>query len=233
MVVIPHEQPDFLVETRQGRIGIEHTEYVRTPDDSGGSSLRAREHNEDKLLWLASREYESRGLPPVTVYVHWNPHRGPTQSNIQERASALAHLVENNVPEVDENVTIRYPHPEWRSLPHEVTSLSIYRWGNISDNLWTSVRGAFVPTLTPVELQRIMRNKEAKVPSYRQECCEMWLLVVANGFEPSTHCELAPEVEDHQFETDFDRVFFLHHFNGFVRELRVLSSGSEKQTAQT
>jgi hypothetical protein len=45
--------------------------------------------------------------------------------------------------------------------------------------------------------------------SYRQKCSQVWLLMVANGFEPSMHCELAPEVEGFQFETDFDRVFFL------------------------
>jgi hypothetical protein len=48
----------------------------------------------------------------------------------------------------------------------------------------------------------------------------VWLLVVANGFEPSTQCELAPEIECSQFETDFDRVFFLQDFDGFVVELR-------------
>ena len=83
------------------------------------------------------------------------------------------------------------------------------------------MRGAFVPTLTPPELQQIMCNKEAKVPSYRQQCREVWLLIVACGFEPSTHTDFGSEVESHEFETTFDRVFFLHHADEYVAELRL------------
>jgi hypothetical protein len=104
-------------------------------------------------------------------------------------------------------------------LPQEVASLTIVCRKSISKNSWTSVRAAFVPTLTPSELQQIMRNKEAKVPSYRQKCREVWLLIVARGFEPSTFGDLGSEVEAHEFETAFDRVFFLHHSDGSVSEL--------------
>ena len=71
------------------------------------------------------------------------------------------------------------------------------------------------------ELQQIMRTKEAKVPSYRQQCREVWLLIVARGFEPSTFGDLGPEVEGYWFESGFDRVFFLHHANEYVAELHV------------
>ena len=66
-----------------------------------------------------------------------------------------------------------------------------------------------------------MRNKEAKVPTYRWQCREVWLLIVARGFEPSTPVDLGSEVEAHKFETTFDRVFSLHHANEYVAELRV------------
>ena len=49
----------------------------------------------------------------------------------------------------------------------------------------------------------------------------MRLLIVARGFEPSTFGDLGPEVEGHRFESDFDRVFFLHHANEYVAELHV------------
>jgi hypothetical protein len=73
------------------------------------------------------------------------------------------------------------------------------------------------PSVAPAtKLEKIILSKEAKVPSYRQGCQGVWLLIVAHGFEPSTHCDLAPEAEDYEFETGFDRVFFLHHSNEFV-----------------
>jgi hypothetical protein len=225
--VITHEHPDFLVKTHHGRIGIELTEYVREPDEVGGSAMRAQERTEDRVLLTASRQHQSKGMPPVMVQVIWDLHTGPARSKVRELADALVDLVERNLPEAAHRVIIGYPHPEWRFLPQEVVTLFIDRRLDLSSNQWTSVRWGLLPTLIPAKLQKIMRKKEAKVPSYRQECQEVWLLIVAHGFEPSTHCKLGPEVEDHEFETGFDRVFFLHHANEYVTELRVRPSGPE------
>jgi hypothetical protein len=109
-------------------------------------------------------------------------------------------------------------------LPEEVASLYILRWRSISKDSWTPMRTAFVPTIAPPDLQGILRNKESKVPSYRRHCSEVWLLIVARGLEPSTFGDLGQEVEGHRFESSFDRVFLLHHFDGVVTELPIFPS---------
>ena len=221
--VVSSESPDFLVKTQSRWIGIELTEYhVQEPDEGWGSPMRAQEGTENKVLRTASAQYQSKGLPAVAVHVHWNSHQVFSSRRVQELAAGLADLVQEHLPEPGHEAAIRHRHhPAWRSLPQEVTSISIDRRINFSKNSWTSVRGAFVPTLTPPELQQIMRTKEAKVPSYRQQCREVWLLIVARGFEPSTFGDLGPEVEGYWFESGFDRVFFLHHADEYVAELRV------------
>ncbi len=224
------EAPDFLVNTGHEYIGIEHTQWFRESNNPGGSRLRARESTEDKVLRLASSGYESRGLPPVRVNVLWSFWDFPTLSRIRELANVLADLVEAHLPEQDGEVAIKDPHPAWSSLPPEVSFLSIRRKKIFSKNLWDSTRGASIPTLIPLDLQKRIHEKEGKITSYRQKCSQVWLLMVANGFEPSTHCELAPEVERFQFETDFDRVFFLHHADELIVELstRVPRTGDAK-----
>lgn len=221
--VIPSEHPDFLVKAQPRWIGIEITEYhVEEPDEHRGSPMRAQEGSEDKVLRTASEQHRSKGLPPVVVSLLWNPHQALSFRRKQELAAVLADFVQEHLPETGHSVHIhRRRHPAGRSLPQEVASLTIVRRKSISKNSWTSVRGAFVPTLAPPELQKIMRNKEAKVPSYRRQSGEVWLLIVARGFEPSTHVDIGPEVEGYRFETCFDRVFFLHHANEYVAELRV------------
>jgi hypothetical protein len=62
-------------------------------------------------------------------------------------------------------------------------------------------------------------RRSTKEVAYLHNGSQVWLLVVANGLEPSTQCELAPEIECSQFETDFDLAFFIHDFGGFVVEL--------------
>jgi hypothetical protein len=220
--VVLSEHPDFLVKTQSRWIGIELTEYhVQEPVEDWGSPMRALEGTEDRVLRTASEQYQSKGLPPVVVSVLWHPHQALDRRRIPELAADLTNLVQEHLPETGHSVTIRRCHPAWRSLPQEVASLTVVRRKSISKNSWTSVRGAFVPTLTPSELQQIMWNKEAKVLSYRQQCREVWLLIVARGLEPSTHVDLGSEVVVHEFETTFDRVFFLHHADEYVAELRL------------
>ena len=83
------------------------------------------------------------------------------------------------------------------------------------------MRAGFVPTLTPPDLQKVLWDKEVKVSSYRRQCEEVWLLIVARGFEPSTFGDLGPEVGGYRCESGFERVFFLHYFDGSVSELHV------------
>jgi hypothetical protein len=221
--ILPHEHPDFLVETGRDRIGVELTEYhVREPDESRGSQLRAREATEDQVLRRAAEQYQSQGLPPVVVHVTWHPHEAFVHRRLAELAADLADVVREYLPKPNESVRIdERRHPAGRYLPQEVASLTLIRRDSISKGSWTSVRAAFVPTITLSEVQRIMRSKEAKVPSYRQHCQEVWLLVVARGLEPSTFGDPGPEVEGHQFESGFDRVFLLNYFDGVVTELHI------------
>ena len=154
--VVPFEHPDFLIKTQSRKIGIELTEYhVQEPDEGWGSPMRAREGTEDKALRTASAQYQSKGLPAVAVHVHWNSHQVFSSRRVQELAADLADLVQGNLPEPGHEAAIRHRHhPAWRSLPQEVTSLSIDRRKNFSKNSWTSVRGSFVPTLTPPNSNR-------------------------------------------------------------------------------
>ena len=106
-------------------------------------------------------------------------------------------------------------------MPQEVASLTVIRRESITKGSWTSVRAAFVPTIAPPDLQEILRNKETKVSLYRRNCREVWLLIVARGLEPSTFGDLGPEIEGHQFESSFDRIFLLHQFDGIITELHI------------
>ena len=221
--ILPHEHPDFLVETSRERVGVELTEYhISEPDEGRGSPTRAREGTEDEVLRRAAEQYRSKGLPPMVVNVLWHTNQALDRRRISELATGLADLVQEHLPEPNQSVTINeHRHPAGRYLPEEVASLTIVRRDSISKGSWTPVRAEFVLTITPSELQRTMRSKEAKVLSYRQHCCEVWLLIVARGFEPSTYGDLGPEVEGHRFTSGFDRVFFLQHFDGLVSELHV------------
>ncbi len=213
------EAPDFLVNTGHSYIGIEHTQWFRESDNPGGSPMRARESAEDKVLRLASSRHEARELPPIWINVLWALQNRPVATRVPELANELADLVELRLPEQGGEVAIRHPHPAWGSLPPEVSYLSIRRNKVSPKNIWVSTRGSFIPTLTSHDFQTRIEEKEGKITFYRQKCSQVWLLIVANGLEPSTFGELAPEIEEFSFKTSFARVFFLHHVDELVVEL--------------
>ncbi len=210
--LIPAETPDFLLETSNGVIGIEHTRYIR-------GNLGAKENVENIALSLASQAYEHRRLPPVDVHVLWSFHEKLTKRELPQFVPTLSEFVARHLPEPGDEVAIRYPHWAERQLPPKIVSLTISRRRTMEDNFWVSDRGGSVPELVPADFYEFIGKKESKLSSYRQNCIQVWLLVVANGFEPSTHCSLAPGIERFRFETNFDRIFFLHYFDGFVVEL--------------
>ncbi len=131
--LIAGERPDFLVKYPDGDIGIEHTRYIR-------SDLGAQEHAENKALWLASREYENKGYPPVEVRLMWNFHEKPDNRSMPQIVEALCEFVAMQLPEPGGEVAIRYPHEAWRLLPQEIVSLTISRSKSMDENYWVSTR---------------------------------------------------------------------------------------------
>lgn len=76
-----------------------------------------------------------------------------------------------------------------------------------------------MPALIPDDLQEAIDSKEGKLPSYREGCPEVSLLIVSDGLAPSNHFELGSDVEGAHFSTGFNRVFYLHYSKTEVLEL--------------
>jgi hypothetical protein len=218
--IVATERPDFVVETEQANVGIEVTNLYRNGGTSGGSRLRATESLQDDTLRQAAQLYEAKEtLPHVQVSVFWSFHTPVTKARTQHIAGTLAELVAAYLPDPGEQAFLGYPDPTWKLLPQEVDHIFVSRSASLPENAWGSSRGAAVPKLQPQDISEAISAKERKLSSYRQQCSEAWLLIVADGLAPSNHFEWTKEVGDTCFETAFDRVFFLHYSHGFVAEL--------------
>lgn len=220
--IVPNEHPDFIVETEQGNVGVEVTNLYRDSQGGSGFPLRAEERRQDKILWRAARLYEAKGkgLPFVDVGVYWSFHMAVTKAREQDIAIDLADLVAAHLPSPSDHTLLAYPHPAWKLLPPEVDHMHVYCPVGLSKNVWGSSRSTAVPKLRAQDIKEAILAKEGKLHSYRRQCSEAWLLIVADGLAPSNHFEWDKEVGELRFDTGFDRVFFLHYANGFVAELK-------------
>ena len=166
------------------------------------------------------RMYESRSLPPLDVRVDWSESHFMTSKREKELRIILVDLVASHLPEQERSVLITFPAPDWEKLPAEIAAVRIARFDGLSRNHWDFFRGAYLQEVTVKQLHTLSTEKEQKLPTYRCACpAGVWLLIVADGSQPSSLIELNPAMTAYQFETAFDRVFFFQYFDGTSIEL--------------
>src|SRR6266481_107811 len=86
------ERPDIVVQSRNGKTGIEITRILH-------QGLR-REESECEALVSAARDlYEKRNLPYLHLSVHFGSEKPFRRANRAPFASAIANLVTANIPE--------------------------------------------------------------------------------------------------------------------------------------
>jgi hypothetical protein len=87
--IIPSETPDFIINTKNGKLGIELTQIFKD-EESHGSSLQAQEKQRLKLIQQTKVIYENNNKAPISVYFKFNIDQIITNSNISELAQYLA-----------------------------------------------------------------------------------------------------------------------------------------------
>lgn len=209
----------MLLKTEGSTIGIELRAFLHD-EGSDGSPSKRKETLRAKVVAGAEQIYKESGFPPVTVSVHWNDHAPFEYSGVPRLAQVLAGLVGRHIPEPSGARRLDYPDPAWREVPPEIHYLWIDRYDPSAGNFWASEEGGAVPEVGISDIERAIRDKEPRLAAYREAADELWLLIVASGFNLSGFCEIGPELDRHVFETGFDRVFFLHYAYCRVLELK-------------
>jgi hypothetical protein len=212
-------RPDFTV-TLGGlgqKLGIEHTEFFRDDGDEGGSPLKARESLQDKTVRKAREAYERKALWPVDVLLHWAPYYNVVTARVTSLAEEIADTVAVRTPE-DGVVQVENTGLPESPLANEVNILRIARFAWMTRSVWNSARFDFVPTVERSEVQRILEQKEKNLRAYRKVCSQVWLLIVAEGFAPSSYGDIGT-LREERFASSFDQVFFFRFFERDVFRL--------------
>jgi hypothetical protein len=87
------------------------------------------------------------------------------------------------------------------------------------ESQWGVSRSGGILVMGEDRIQSEIDVKDAKVAKYRNECDELWLLLVSGGASPSTALRLPDDIDELQFTTRFDRVFYFNNFEGTSKEL--------------
>lgn len=97
----------------------------------------------------------------------------------------------------------------------------IDRPGTSCEMLWGVGRGGVVPDLPSDSIRERVQDKESKIPRYLGKCSKVWLLIVEDGFAPSSYFDIPDEVKSENYRSTFDRIFLFRNFSREVIELNV------------
>jgi hypothetical protein len=191
----PHENPDFLLSTAAGTLGIEVTELC----------CEAPRHEGARLGYVAPKAktlYGRRaGAEPVSVSPVFS--RDADAMTVDELAASLADFVYKHR---DENGTFLWNRCE--NFPRGYSQIGVFEPFDFErEGHWRYFR-AFQTTLAPKELlESRIAAKNKRLPDYRKVASEVWLLVVNDQFlGPGEVHVPGGQLVRWRFTFDFDRV---------------------------
>jgi hypothetical protein len=196
--LVPHEEPDFLLRTDRGTIGIEVTELCREEPRAAGGKLAKVPNTAQKLYnQLANAE-------PVDVSVGFSAQAGNVKFN--KLTNSLVEFVHRNKNNKGSGFT--------RDLPEGYCHIGIFTPLEPLGR-WRGARG-FDTVVAPKELlESRIAEKNKRVPDYRVSTPEVWLLIVNDQFLGPGEVYAHPDhLAEWKFVFDFEKVLLFSRVPG-------------------
>jgi hypothetical protein len=133
----------------------------------------------------------------------------------------MATLIHSFKPQIGEKVYLN-------DLPFWLDRVSITTREPDPQNFWTAQKCAWIPELSPIEIQKEIRKKEAKLLSYLEKCSSAWLVLMSQvGQGLGTHVKFSTDVWSHRYESLFEQVWIFQNPNT-ARKLEVVKDNSKQ-----
>jgi hypothetical protein len=220
------DDPDLIVYTTDGALGIEHTQlfWPEPPDEPGAPNrivMQEQEALEQRIVDQARQIYEQGGGPSLYVTVLFHSFVKLKKKGVDTIAQKLAELVSKANPSLGEHIHLDGSQFGSKRNPSEIVAIFIDRYEGFKETLWAVGRGSPVPDLTPTQISDTIQTKDFKINEYRIKCSKIWLLMVEDGFTPSSDFEIQDAVTHHLYRSGFDRIFLFRNFSRKIIELQV------------
>lgn len=212
-----HESPDCLFTCGGHTVGVEIQEFIQGAS-SGGAAARKGESTRAAIMKAAQQDFESR-CPGVYLQVtsHWHHSTLWEGRSVRGLARKVTTLVEHLLPpapnpgEASTQRVVDYDELDAAGLADRLSHLTILRHRRLTSGLWAAIEVGFSSRDLDA-LQTQVNAKEAKVPRYRKDCDELWL-VLFTGVLPSAgfDFEALPGL---RVVSGFDHVVFLDAVSG-------------------
>ncbi len=210
------EPPDFLVETPEGRVGIELTAFY-VPPAPGQRPSQEMDALRDRVVQRAERLHAAAGGPALYVSVFFGRDRALRKSDVVPMASALAEsLLRRKMP-----ASIHEPGVElgFGDLPEGIAHVHVSGSVNGIDKLWQASGGGWVVQISPDMVQAEIGRKSRSLELGRRQSDELWLVIVHDLAAGGDPFELAPDAAAARYVGDFDKLYWFDPHGPLALEL--------------
>ena len=213
------ESPDFLIQSPDRTLGVEISRiFGRGEPDS--PPPQSQDTERDLIAQRAQAIATDRGLAPVMVDVYFDSRQSIAKRERDSIARQLVDLIVANMPALNEDRSIENRHPIRSQFPPQIEAVHIWRLNPLRSHLWQTGDAGIVNEDFASYLQQLIDDKNGKIATYRHKCDHCWLVVVADWRGPSAFFEISDKMSGHNYNTAFDRVYFVESYSGRVVALK-------------
>jgi hypothetical protein len=229
------QKPDFLFQRGESILGIEHTEIKKVRSSQDIPSLAELKGIHRGIVNKAGQLAAEQGLPPLNVQVNFHDHYYRFKQKGERAVRGLLDTVKKNLDRIMnaesfDSINIDPPDPfVGISLVHVTPGtangkvwLNHHRWEVMEPGV---VSFGFIP-----ELQAAITKKNKINNEYLKKCDRCWLFVVADRTKADQKFEFTPEMQEHVYESEFEKTFYMEITHRFIKELNTIKCPTSKST---
>jgi hypothetical protein len=217
--LVKSENPDFLVHSAPGTIGVELTRVFRKPAEDE-SPLREQESLRERVAELAKVRYSESGRPPVHVSIFFNDQVALRRQDVELLAGQLVSLTMRLMPNSGERREEEYNWINRDYFPEPLSLVRVHRAEQLRKSIWSTPSAEYLTQLSFSDIQSLIATKDARVPDYLKQCDRVWLVLCTCGEGLSSYVEFAEDAVQGVYQARFERVF-AYKWSSAVRELAV------------
>jgi hypothetical protein len=219
--------PDLVVHTEQGRIGIEHTRLFRIADQPN-KPMQRQEALQNRIVTNARDTYRAAGGRDAHLSVYFDDRVTLGKADVAMYSDKLADAMRVIEAELGSHIKADVPIQihNWeynRRFPNGLPAgFQLLYFDYVSKpgfECWGVAHGTVVPLLRQDHIQAKIDNKEKRLAGYRANCQQVWLLIVADGSTPSTRFDFPADVRTIPYKSHFDRAFLMESFSNLIVNL--------------
>jgi hypothetical protein len=210
------EAPDFLIKIDKKVIGVEITQIHNEPNK--GEFLPAQKHAlEDKILSKAQKLFFDRNQIHLHVSFHFIDHFQLSGKQVETLIIQICKVIEEKIK--GEGLNHNFSFSIIDGLPQELVVINGDYFPNITDTIWYSAKGIWLPNLSKQQIITIINKKEKEIITYKKKASALILLIV-EGVIPNSWFDKVDKPEASEIESEFEKIFILRYLSNKLIEIK-------------